>query len=300
MNFSDRLCRAIRTKQTPICVGLDPRIEHLPAALRDQATDDPDKSARLVQQFCTEIIDVVANLVPVVKPNAAFFEALGPAGMSALRHVNQYAQKQGLIVLLDGKRGDIGSTASAYARAYLQSDNPWNCDALTVNPYLGRDALEPMLQTANQHGTGIFLLVKTSNPGSADLQDTSDPEQTKVFERVAALVRSFNRSHRGQFGYGNCGAVVGATWPEQLVTLRQQMPHAIFLIPGIGAQGGDIRDIRCAFDEQGCGALVNSSRGIIFAYEQNQYASQTNWQAAVESATRNLIEQLQSVWMADA
>jgi orotidine-5'-phosphate decarboxylase len=291
-SFGDRLAQLTKQKNSSVCVGLDPRWSNLPAAIRDSI--DPSNLsavAAATQCYCQEVLDAVANWVPIVKPQAAFFEQLGPDGMQCLAAVVRHARKLGLLVLLDGKRGDIGSTAAAYADAYLGSASPWQCDALTVNPYLGDDTLKPFVEVANQRGAGIFVLVKTSNPGSGFLQDQATADGQTVYERVAASVQSLARASAGSWGYGNVGAVVGATYPQQLADLRSRMPNAWILIPGFGAQGGTAEDAACGFDANGSGAIVNSSRGIIFAYDQKQYES-LNWQDAVACAARDMAMQL--------
>ncbi len=251
------------------------------------------EQSRLYEQFCCAIIDVVAPLVPAVKPQAAFFEQLGPDGMFALAKVINYATAAGLLVIMDAKRGDIGSTAEAYAAAYLGSKpaSPWGCDALTVNPYLGEDSLTPFVNASKQNGSGIFVLAKTSNPGSTTLQEKL-VDGRPVYAIVAEQIQKMAVATTGSLGYGIVGAVVGATYPEQLAELRQQMPNAPFLVPGLGAQGGTAKDVASGFDENGLGAVINSSRAIIFAYNRPEFAAVKSWQQAVESATRETIQQL--------
>jgi len=290
MNFADRLFESIRAKGTPLMVGLDPRLELLPPQLVPNSIEQQDV-AGVFQRFCCEVIDVVAAFVPIVKPNAAFFESLGPAGTMALAAVNQYAKQQGLLVLTDAKRGDIGSTAVAYAEAYLSAGNSWYSDALTVNPFLGFDTIEPMIDVAKGAGTGLFVLTKTSNPGSGEIQDLQI-EGESISEQIARRIEVHCQATVGDSAYGICGAVVGATYPEQIARLRRIMPHSIFLIPGIGAQGGTAADVVDAFDEQGLGAIINSSRGIIFAHSREEFSACKDWQQAVEMATKQLIQQL--------
>ncbi len=294
-HFGDRLNAAIRKKQTPLVVGLDPRIANLPPQLRNL------NAAEAIETFCKSIIDVVASKVPAVKPQSAFFEQLGPEGVTALCNVTHYAREKGLVVIMDAKRGDIGSTAAAYAAAFLDRSEsaPWRCDCLTVNPYLGDDSLTPFVDVGNEHGSGIFVLAKTSNPGGTLFQErnfgsTDDHPQQTLFEAVSDHIQSLAAANVGQSGYGSVGAVVGATWPEQLVELRRRMPNAIFLVPGFGAQGGSAADVGGGLDEQGLGAVINSSRGIIFAYEKEQFAAATSWQHAVELATDQAIDAIAS------
>jgi orotidine-5'-phosphate decarboxylase len=237
----------------------------------------------------------VAALVPAVKPQAAFFEQLGPTGMSALHAVIDYARQQGLLVILDGKRNDIGSTAEAYADGYLGADSAWGADALTISPYLGGDSLEPFCATATRRGAGLFVLVKTSNPGGGQFQDLKI-EGRPLYRYVAEHVEHLAQTGAVD-GYGAVGAVVGATYPAQLVELRAAMPHAWILVPGYGSQGGTAQDVAPAFDAHGLGAVVNNSRGIIFAHARKEYAGKfqpSDWQRAVEAATRDMIEQLRA------
>lgn len=292
MNFGDRLAQQVQLKKSSVCVGLDPRWSNLPAVLRDAIdTQDLIKVAAATQCYCQEVIDAVESHAPIVKPQAAFFEQLGPAGMHALAAVIKHARKRGLLVLLDGKRGDIGSTAEGYADAYLGATSPWQCDALTVNPYLGDDTLVPFVKTAIARDAGVFVLVKTSNPGSGFLQDSQIDDGQTIYERVATAVESHAAATQGDSNYGSVGAVVGATYPEQLHKLRSLMPHTWILIPGFGAQGGTAQDVAHGFDARGLGAIVNSSRGIIFAYTLPQY-SHLAWQDAVATAAADMSQQL--------
>lgn len=295
MLFADRLALAVRNTGSITCVGLDPRKAQLPAPIRDSvANDSADEWAAAYTQFCTEIIDVVGGKVACVKPQAAFFEQLGPAGMVALGQVIQYAKKAGLLVITDGKRNDIGSTATAYADGYLGESSPWGSDSLTVSPYLGEDSLEPFVEMCDERSAGVFVLVKTSNPGGGLLQDRVSEGQT-VYQRVAELVTHFNSSRLGESGYGPVGTVVGATYPEQLAELRQAMPGSWILVPGFGAQGGGAEDVLVGLDENGLGAVVNSSRHIIFAHARDEYRQRfgdARWQDAVAEATSQMNAQL--------
>ncbi len=298
-HFADRLVAAVLRCGNPVLVGLDPRLAMLPEVLADPAKRfSRDEIARLYGTFCHEIVDVVAPLVPAVKFQAAFFEQLGPPGMSVLAEAIEHARQSGLLVILDGKRNDIGSTAAAYADAYLGpgSRSAWGADALTANPYLGDDALQPLVETARQRGAGVFVLVKTSNPGGGLFQDLIADGQP-VYRHVARYVEQQAIATVGRCQYGIVGAVVGATYPEQLAQLREAMPHTWFLVPGFGAQGAGAGDVAGAFDSQGLGAIVNSSRGIIFAFRRSEYAERFapgQWQRAVELATCNMIDQLRS------
>lgn len=295
-HFADRLIAAVRRCGNPVLVGLDPRTGSLPTALQVQDTSDWSAVAKAYRIFCQGVIDVVAPLVAIVKPQAAFFEQIGPAGMSALADVICYAKEKGLLVILDGKRNDIGSTATAYAQGYLgeKPTSVWGADALTVSPYLGDDSLEPFVTIAKDRDAGIFVLVKTSNKGGKlfqDLQINGRP----LYRHVADFVEDLASQTVGQDGYGAVGAVAGATYPEQLAELRAAMPHCWFLVPGFGAQGAGAAQVAGAFDDEGLGAVINSSRGIIFAHASSEYKDRfgdARWQEAVEAATLDMIARL--------
>jgi orotidine-5'-phosphate decarboxylase len=297
MIFADRLSDAVRAKRTPVLVGLDPRYDQLPQALQTASSPtDYAGQARAYTEFCRGIIDVVAPLVPAVKPQAAFFEELGPAGTQALAHVIAHARQRGLLVILDGKRNDIGSTATAYAHGYLGADSAWKADALTVSPYLGDDSLQPFVDLARKMSAGLFVLVKTSNPGGAQFQDLVAGGKP-IYRHVAEHIARIAAEDAGQNGFGSTGAVVGATYPKQLAELRAVMSQSWLLIPGFGSQGGTARDVADGFDAHGLGAIVNNSRGIIFAHARREYKGrfgEARWQDAVEAATREMIDQLRT------
>jgi orotidine-5'-phosphate decarboxylase len=232
-----------------------------------------------------------------VKPQAAFFEQLGPAGMISLGQVIEHARKKNLLVILDGKRNDIGSTATAYADAYLGAESPWGSDSLTVSPYLGRDSIEPFVEMCDRRDAGVFVLVKTSNPGGGLLQNRETGGQT-VYGRVAELLTELNSTRTNAEGYGPLGAVVGATYPQELAEMRSAMPHSWILIPGFGAQGGGADDVKAGFHSGGLGAVVNSSRHIIFAHSRDEFADKfgdARWQDAVAAATNQMNQQLNLV-----
>jgi orotidine-5'-phosphate decarboxylase len=290
--FATRLAAAITSRRSPACIGLDPRRESLPPALAAAAALEAKPLAAIFARFCCEVIDVVAPLVPIVKPQLACFEALGPHGMTALAEVIEHARSKQLLVLADGKRGDIGSTAEAYADGWLSG--PWAADALTVNPYLGLDSVEPFVKTAEARDAGIFVLVKTSNPGSKDFQDLRCDGKT-IYEHVAAGVEQLATRTAAGGRYGAVGAVVGATWPKQLDELRAAMPHTWLLVPGFGRQGGRASDVQTAFHADGLGALIVSARDVIFAHarpEMNAGLADGQWQTAVDRACRDMIERL--------
>ena len=304
-SFATRLHAAMRAKQTPTLVGLDPRLDWLPQEILTSARerlDDPQAiAAAAFEEFCVRIIDVVAPLVPAVKPQAAFFEEYGPDGCLALARVMRYARSKGLIVICDAKRGDIGTTAEAYARAYLAGEDPqaaaWCADALTVSPYLGSDTLDPFVKVAAERGAGIYVLVRTSNPGAGSFQDRVMDGKT-MYQTVADVVEGLSAAQADADQFGSVGAVVGATYPAELAELRARMPHTPLLIPGYGSQGGTAADVKAAFRADGLGAVVNNSRGINFAYRSGQLAEEfgeRKWEAAVEAATKRMIADLGSI-----
>jgi orotidine-5'-phosphate decarboxylase len=293
-HFADRLNTALRRKGNAVCVGLDPRWESLPEEVRSRhGAADLTAVAAAYEEFCVRVLDVVAPLVAVVKPQMAFFETCGPAGLVALQNVLRHARRQGLLTILDGKRNDIASTAAAYADAAFgvtvagRVHPVWDADAVTVNGYLGRDAVEPFLQSARRSGRGVFVLVRTSNPGAGQFQDLASGGRP-LFEHVGEAVREWTRANLGQTGFGDVGAVVGATYPAEMARLRELLPEVFFLVPGFGAQGAGAADTAAAFRADGLGAVVNSSRGILFPFRPDEPA----WEARVEAAARATIADL--------
>src|SRR5262245_20741494 len=273
MHFADYLAVAVRAKRTPLCVGLDPRWQSMPTALCQRHTGNV---AAAYEEFCLRVLDIVAPLVGVVKPQSAFFEACGPAGMTALLRVMQRAKQLNLVTILDAKRGDIASTAAAYADAAFIA---YDADALTVNPYLGRDAVEPFLHAARKLNRGLFVLVRTSNAGAGQFQDLNCGGKP-LYQHVGAAVAAWNRENLGDCGYGDVGAVIGALHTTELAALRSAHPEVWFLVPGFGAQGGTAADVASAFRTDGLGAVVNSSRGLTFPFKPND----ANWEAAIATA----------------
>ena len=317
MHFADRLEAAVQQKGNPICVGLDPRFEQLPKKIREAAIREHGSTAKAVAEaflaFNVSILDAVSDLVPVCKPQAAFYEEFGWEGLRAYEATVRYARRRGLLVISDAKRGDIGSTAQAYARAHLgfarspkemsaddfqrivtaedHNITSFDADAMTVNPYMGADPLEPFIKVCAANERGLFVLVKTSNKGSGDLQDLVTQDGKTVMEHTAAMVARLGAAQRGQGGLSSIGAVVGATYPEQARKLRELMPDAIFLIPGYGAQGGSAQDAIAGFRKDKRGAIVNNSRGILFAYKQEPYA-QSHGERDFAGAARAAVQKM--------
>jgi orotidine-5'-phosphate decarboxylase len=265
-HFADRLVDLVERKESQLVVGLDPAPEHLPSSV------DGD-----IRGFCEGIIDAVADHAVAVKPQSAFFEAQGPDGVRTFFDLCSYAREAGLLVIADVKRGDIGSTATAYAAAYARV-----ADAVTVNPYLGRDSLQPFVDVCRREGTGIFCLVKTSNPGSADVQDVPLAAGGVLWQHVARLVGELGEELVGERGLSSVGAVVGATFPAEIATARELLPRAPFLLPGIGAQGAAPADVAPAFAAGPAGGLVSASRSVIYA------SADADWRAAAAAAAEAL------------
>ena len=253
-HFSDRLADAVANKRSQLVVGIDPVVAQLPEELRRY---EPAEAFRL---FGLGLVDAVADHAVAVKPQSAFFEAIGADGVRVFADLCAYARDAGLLVIADAKRGDIGSTARAYAEAFIPL-----ADAVTVNPYLGRDSLEPFVDACRREGAGLFCLVKTSNPGSADVQDVALADGRPLWQHVASLVRELGDELVGRSGLSSVGAVVGATFPEHVAEARALLPRTPFLLPGIGAQGGKPADLAPAFAAGPGSALVSASRSVIYA-----------------------------------
>jgi len=302
-SYATRLHDAVRSKKTAALVGLDPRFDELPSpivrsAQKREIRDRRALAAAAYEEFCFRLIDVVAPLVPAVKPQSAFFEECGPEGVRTLARVIRRAREAGLIVICDAKRGDIGSTAEAYAAAYLAGEDPdaapFAADALTVNAYLGTDTLDPFVRLARERRAGVYVLVRTSNPGAGAFQDRVS-DSRPLYQHVAAVVEELAAATAEGGPYGAVGAVVGATYPRELRELRTAMPHAPLLVPGFGNQGGTAADVAGAFDENGLGALVNNARNINFAHAREPYRTtfgDEKWEQAVEAATKEMIAEL--------
>ena len=285
--FADRLADAVERKRSQLVVGLDPIVDLLPVELRGEAAAGRVAAAGAVERFCKGIVDAVAPYVVAIKPQAAFFEALGSDGWRALEQVSRYAREAGLLVIADAKRCDIGSTARAYATAFLEprDDGPPLADALTVCPYLGRDSVDPFLAACRRDGAGLFLLVRTSNAGAAELQDAVLADGRPVWRHVAQLVDQWGEDLVGARGLSSVGAVVGATVPRIVGEARREMPRAILLLPGVGAQGATPADVARAFTSGPSSAIVNASRSVIYAYRD---APPEDWRGAAAAEAARL------------
>ncbi len=297
--FADRMLDAIEEKQAPLCVGLDPMYERMPKQIREIAagqTEGLSEQAAAAREFCQSVIDIVADQVPCVKLQSAYFERCGVTGMRAYFEVADYAHEAGLLVIGDVKRADIGSTAEAYADAHLEEayigegadERAVTVDAVTVNPYFGLDGVQPFIERAKDSGRGVFVVTRTTNPSARDFQDFRDVEDFRVFERIAERVNDWANQAGcvGDSGYSLVGAVVAATYPDDTARLRELMPNSLLLVPGVGAQGASLEDAAAAFHEDGWGAVVTASRGVIYAWERDEYKhlGEVSWEEAIEVA----------------
>lgn len=295
--ITDRLIDAIVRKDNPSVAGIDTSFDYLPAKMRE-GVSSPAEAAAKILEFNRKILDALADVVPAVKVQIAYYEMYGEPGVAAFAATAAYAREKGLVVMTDAKRNDIGATAECYARAYLGKTavgagafRAFPSDYLTVNGYLGSDGVKPFLKHMRENDGGIFVLVKTSNPSSGELQDQKLENGMTVYEYMGSLVEKWGSANIGTYGYSDTGAVVGATHPRQAEILRKQMPHTFFLIPGYGAQGGTAEDLKVCFDADGLGGIVNSSRGILCAYRQEKYAD-LPFDAAARRAAEDMREDL--------
>lgn len=281
--FIDTLIERIKEKNNPSVIGLDTRIEYVPDYIKEQAFKQQGENIKgateAILAFNKKLIDAVYDLVPAVKPQLAYYEMYGLDGIGVYQETIKYAKSKGLLVITDGKRNDIGSTAEAYSSAYLGKvrisdticETVFDSDAVTVNPYLGYDSIKPFIDDCKKYSKGIFILVKTSNKSSGQLQDILTYQGKSLYEYVAEYVEEWGKPLIGKYGYSSIGAVVGATYPNQAKILRKIMPHAYILVPGYGAQGGTAMDATHSFNADGLGALVNASRSVICAYRSDMW-----------------------------
>ena len=275
-NIMDKLIDKIKETNNPTVIGLDPRYEMIPEYIKNKYQKNLEGVAKAIVEFNKALIDATYDIIPAVKPQIAFYEMYGLEGMKAFEETCKYAKEKGMIVIADIKRGDIGTTAKAYSNAFLgktkigeQEESIYDVDFVTLNPYMGIDAIKPFIEDCEKYNKGAFILVKTSNPSSGDLQDLKLENGEEVYTKVAKLLEIWGENLRGKYGYSSISAVVGATYPKQLEDLRKVAPHTFFLIPGYGAQGGKAGDIALGFDENGIGGIVNNSRGLMCAYKSD-------------------------------
>ena len=295
MNAIDRLINKIKETNNPTVIGLDPRYELLPKCVLEKYPDTLEGVSQAIVEYNKALIDETYDVIPAVKPQIAFYEMFGIPGIKAFEETCKYAKQKEMLVIADIKRGDIGSTAQGYSNAYLgktkigeKEESIFDVDFVTVNPYMGTDCVKPFIEDCKKYDKGIFILVKTSNPSSGELQDVKLENGEEVYVKVAKLVEEWGKDLRGENGYSSIAAVVGATYPKQLKEIREIAPHTYFLIPGYGAQGGKAEDIALGFDKNGLGGIVNASRSLMCAYksefwkdkfEEKDYAKATRAEA---------------------
>lgn len=280
-NAIDKLIEKIKQTNNPTVIGLDPRYEMLPKCVTKKYPQTLEGVSQAIIEYNKAIIDATFDIIPAIKPQIAFYEMFGIPGIKAFEETCKYAKEKQMLVIADIKRGDIGSTAQGYSNAYLgrtpigEKEEPvFDVDFVTVNPYMGTDCVKPFIEDCKKYNKGMFILVKTSNPSSGELQDTKLENGDEVYIKVAELVEKWGKEVRGEYGYSSIAAVVGATYPKQLKELREKAPHTYFLIPGYGAQGGKAEDIALGFDKNGLGGIVNASRSLMCAYKSEQWKDQ--------------------------
>lgn len=278
MNAIDKLINKIKETSNPTVMGLDPRYDMLPKCVTDKYPKTLEGVSKAIIEYNKALIDATYDIIPAIKPQLAFYEMFGTPGMVAFEETCKYAKEKGMIIIADNKRGDIGSTAQGYSNAYLGrtpigeiEEAVYDVDFVTVNPYMGTDCVKPFIEDCKKYNKGIFILVKTSNPSSGELQDVKLENGKEVYKKVAELVEKWGEELRGKYGYSSIAAVVGATYPKQLQELRELAPHTYFLIPGYGAQGGKASDIALGFDKNGLGGIVNASRSLMCAYKSEKW-----------------------------
>jgi orotidine-5'-phosphate decarboxylase len=293
-NFADRLSDAVRRKASPCVVGLDPRVDWMPDFVKaGRAAISRANICSIISDFHEVVLDAVSDLAAAVKPQLAFYEQYGIGGMEAFENTVKLARDRGVLVIADGKRNDIASTAEAYATAFL-GDCGFYSDAMTVTPYLGRDSLEPFAKACARHGKGLFVVLKTSNPGSRDFQNQPlEATGRPLYEAIAATIEDLGTGLIGESGYSSIGAVIGATFPEDGRRLRELMPHALILVPGYGAQGGTAESAAACFHANGSGAVVSSSRGVTYAHSDPGITLKA-FAELVREKTRRMVEEIRS------
>ena len=285
-HFGDRLVEQIRKIKSFLCLGIDPHLDLIPEIFNEDTTIN---NIKIVEKFCFSLLEAVIGKVPAIKPQIALFEQLGPEGMTLLSSLCRYAHSKGFLIIMDAKRGDIGSTSKAYANAYLGKNAPFPSDALTVNPWLGLDSLEPFLSKAHETGSGLFILVHTSNKGSQDIQEILINKDLKCYEHLANILKPIIEKNNGQSGLSSIGIVSGANYKVQAISLRKKLPSTPFLIPGYGAQGASASEA-CApliTDESYSGlknfGLINASRSVLFPKNSYSVESIEEWQDIILS-----------------
>ena len=278
INAMDRLIKRIKETNNPTVIGLDTKYDMIPNCIKNKYDDNLEGVSKAILEFNKRLIDATYDIIPAVKINIAFYEMYGLDGMKAFEETCKYAKEKEMIVMADIKRGDIGNTAKAYSNAFLgrtkigdREEAIYDVDFVTLSPYMGTDSIKPFIEDSIKYNKGAFVIVKTSNPSSGELQDLTLESGEEVYTKVAKLVEEWGKDLVGEYGYSSISAVVGATYPKQIEDLRKVSPHTFFLIPGYGAQGGKAEDIALGFDKNGIGGIVNSSRGLMCAYQSDKW-----------------------------
>ena len=295
-NMMDKLIDRIRETNNPTVIGIDPKYDMIPECIKNKYEQNMEGVAKAIEEFNKALIDATFDIIPAVKINIAFYEMYGLEGMKVFEETCKYAKEKGMLVMADIKRGDIGSTSKAYSNAFLgrtqigeKEEKIYDVDFVTLNPYMGIDSIKPFIEDCKKYNKGAFIIVKTSNPSSGDLQDLKLENGEEVYTRVAKLVEEWGEDLRGKYGYSSISAVVGATYPKQLKDLRKTAPHTFFLIPGYGAQGGKAEDIALGFDSNGIGGIVNSSRGLMCAYKSDLWKDKYTEERFAEATRQEAI-----------
>lgn len=304
-NAIDKLIEKIKETGNPTVMGLDPRYEMLPECVTNKFPKTLEGAAQAIIEYNKALIDETCDIIPAIKPQIAFYEMFGVPGMKAFEETCKYAKEKGMIVIVDAKRGDIGSTAAGYSNAYLgktkigdMEESIFDVDFITVNPYMGTDCVKPFIEDCKKYNKGLFILVKTSNPSSGELQDIKLESGEEVYTNVAKLVEKWGEELRGEYNYSSIAAVVGATYPKQLEDIRKTAPHTFFLIPGYGAQGGKPEDIALGFDKNGLGGIVNASRSLMCAYKSDRWKDEfqeSDYAKATRAEAIRMKEELNSI-----
>jgi orotidine-5'-phosphate decarboxylase len=298
-NAMDKLIDKIKEMDNPTVMGLDPRYDMIPKCITSKYDQTIEGACLAIIEFNKALIDATCDIIPAVKPQIAFYEMFGIDGIKAFNETCKYAKEKGMLVIADIKRGDIGSTATGYSNAYLgktplldKEYSIFDVDFITVNPYLGVDGIKPFVDDCNKYGKGMFIIDKTSNPSSGELQDLKLENGRTIYEEVATLIEKWGEESIGEYGYSSISSVVGATYPEQLQKLRKLAPHTFFLIPGYGAQGGKASDIALGFDDNGIGGIVNASRSLMCAYKKSEKFKEEEFAKATRAEAIRMRDEL--------
>lgn len=304
-NQIDRLIEKIKETHNPTVIGVDTRYDMVPNCVKNKYSKDINGMCSAMLEYSKALIDATYDIIPAVKLQSAYFEMYGVEGIKLYKEMIDYCRKKGMVVMADVKRGDIGSTSAGYSKAYLgkniinnREEAIFDVDFATVNPYMGSDCVNPFVEDCKKYDKGIFVLVKTSNKSSGEIQDLKTEDGEEIYKKVAKLVNTWGEELIGEYGYSSISAVVGATYPKQLKELRELMPHSYFLIPGYGAQGGKAEDIALGFDKNGLGGIVNATRSLMCAYKSDLWKDkfkEEDYSKATRAEALRMKDELNSV-----